>query len=203
MFSGLIEQVGKVTQVQWRQQSMCLTIQTQLTDLKLGESIAVDGICLTVTQARTNGEFCCDVSPETARVTIIHQYQTGRQVNLERALRVGDRLGGHFVLGHVDGCATLQDRQLMEDCVALTFAIAHSCPWLIVKGSVCVNGVSLTINVLDDLRFTVMIVPHTLTQTNLAQLSVGDEVNIEYDYLAKIVQQQLTIPEGSSLDKSA
>jgi riboflavin synthase len=203
MFTGIVQQLGEITDITTGEKSLCLTIQSAFTDLQLGESVAVDGICLTVTQAQATGEFTCDVSPETWQVTAANQYQAGRKINLERALQLQDRLGGHFVLGHVDECATLSDRQLFTEYVMLTFEIvsAHASGWLVAKGSVCINGVSLTINQVNQTRFNVMIIPHTLANTNLALLSIGEKVNIEYDYLAKIVQRQLTTILPEMLDK--
>jgi riboflavin synthase len=208
MFTGIVQQLGEITHIATGEESLRLTIQSDFADLQLGESVAIDGICLTVTQAQAAGEFTCDVSPETWQVTAASQYQAGRKINLERALQLHDRLGGHFVLGHVDECATLIDRQSLTDYVVLTFEIAdaHASEWLVAKGSVCINGVSLTINQVERVErtcFNVMIIPHTLANTNLALLSIGERVNIEYDYLAKIVRRQLTTILPNVLDKKA
>ena len=192
MFTGIIDHVGTITIFTKTKESLSLRIACQFNDLQLGESIAVEGICLTVTQFGP-GYFECDLSPETCNVTTALHFQMGKQVNLERALRLSDRLGGHIVQGHVDQTASLIARSNEDDCLKLVFTgiIDTMSSLLVQKGSITVNGVSLTINKLLPQGFQVMLIPHTLQSTNLEQLNVGDLVNIEYDCLAKLVSQQL------------
>ncbi|MFU8797440.1 MAG: riboflavin synthase [Gammaproteobacteria bacterium] len=188
MFTGIIDHCGNITAVE----KTTIRIAGQFNDWQLGESIAVDGICLTVTQF---GEtyFECDISAETRLVTTANQFQPGKPVNLERPLRLSDRLGGHIVQGHVDQVAYVAEREAVEECVKLVFTgiTATMQRLLIPKGSVAVNGVSLTLNRVMPRAFEVMLIPHTLQRTNLEQLQPGDAVNIEYDWFAKVVSHQL------------
>ncbi len=188
MFTGLIEQVGDIIDCQKTEKGLRLTIQSNYSDLVLGESIAIDGICLTVTQI-IQQQFCCDVSAETCRVTTANHFSTGKKVNLERALQVGARLGGHFVLGHVDGICTVASIAKVGDCLEYVIELPEqtNLQYLISKGSVCLNGVSLTINRLTPKGFTIMLIPHTQLLTNLPLLQTGDPMNIEFDYLVKAV----------------
>jgi riboflavin synthase len=192
MFTGIVDHVGIITTIKKTKESLGLHISCQFNDLQLGESIAVDGICLTVTQFGP-GYFECDLSPETCNVTTALHFQTGKQVNLERALRLSDRLGGHIVQGHVDQTASLVERSYEGDCLKLVFTgiVDTMSRLLIQKGSIAIDGVSLTINKIVPSGFEVMLIPHTLQRTNLEKLNVGDLVNIEYDWLAKLVSQQL------------
>lgn len=191
MFTGLVDHCGVIQSIEKSTKTHQLTIQTTFEDLVLGESIAVDGACLTVTRFE-NQVFCCEVSPETEKLTVVEDYRSGRQVNLERALRLSDRLGGHFVMGHVDQTARILKKTAFEDYIELVVDV-HEKRYLIPKGSIAINGVSLTLNgVSEDGQVKLMLIPHTLSKTNLAQLSVGDRVNIEFDWLAKIVQHSLT-----------
>lgn len=193
MFTGLIDHCGLIQSIQQTDETRLLEITCQFTDLQLGESIAVNGICLTVTE-HGRGYFCCEASPETARVTTLDTFSAGMPVNLERALRLSDRLGGHFVWGHVDQVAELVKRRQDGAFVELEFTgISEDCrPLLVSKGSIAVDGVSLTINQMTSQGFQVMLVPHTLEKTNLKQLTIGSTVNIEFDGLVKMVRQQLT-----------
>lgn len=188
MFTGIIDHCGIVEQITEHKAATRIWIKNQFDDFKLGESIAVDGVCLTVTEFN-DSSFCCDISPETLRVTTANLYQVGSRVNLERPLRAADRIGGHFVLGHVDTVTTLQRKQQYAEFSAYTFANlpAASMGLLVEKGSVAVNGISLTLNEIQATSFTVMLIPHTLQITNLGELAEGGQVNLELDYLAKIV----------------
>jgi len=160
--------------------------------LQLGESIAVDGVCLTVVDHHDDRRFAVDVSSESIRASTLDSFAIGQRVNLERALRLGDRLGGHLVSGHVDGQGTLLSRRAAGESIRLRFGAPEAiCALFVPKGSVAVNGVSLTINALEADRFDVNIIPHTLTETNLEDLSIGAPVNLEIDMLAKMVQRML------------
>lgn len=192
MFTGIVDHCGQIDQIQQHEQHISMSINCQFTDLAMGESIAVDGACLTV-KTLSPTHFTVDVSPETLRLTTAGNYRPGSKINLERSLRLMDRLGGHFVTGHVDGLCQVKSILPQDQFVEIAFtnvADVHR-PYLAKKGSVAVNGVSLTINEVTDSGFTVMLIPHTLEITNLSQLKVNDPVNVEYDYLAKLVINQL------------
>lgn len=189
MFTGIIDHVGTLTIIQHTATGLRLQLQTNFYDLTLGESISVDGICLTVSDIKEYS-FYCDISPETLSVTTAANFREGQKVNLERALLPSDRLGGHFVLGHVDKIAMVKSRQEQPEYVTFSFGDFTTAEQLLLvnKGSITINGVSLTINSVAKGEFQVMLVPHTLQKTNLQGLQVGDSVNIEFDYLAKIVR---------------
>jgi len=189
MFTGLIESVGGVRELRRTAGSAILTVSAAFPDdsYRLGESIAVNGACLTVV-AFGGGTFRADVSPETLNCTTIGALAAGQRVNLERALRLGDRLGGHMVSGHVDGVATLMARRNDGNAQRLTFALeAKEIRFLVEKGSVAIDGISLTVNSVEADSFTVAIIPHTLQNTTLAGIKVGQQVNIESDLIAKYV----------------
>ena len=191
MFTGLIEGTGKLVKIESRGKDMRLSIEAtfDLEGFQLGESVAVDGVCLTAVswEMRT---FTVDVSQETLSRTTLAQRHKGDAVNLERALRLGDRLGGHLVNGHVDGKAKVSGRKTRGDSWVFQFEVtAELSRYIIEKGSVAVNGVSLTVNSCDENSFEVNIVPHTAQVTTLQGLQVGDEVNIEVDIIGKYVEK--------------
>jgi riboflavin synthase len=192
MFTGLIQDVGPIIERVKNKAPQPFTIQTRFESLRLGESIAVNGACLTVI-AMSEGQFTCEISPETLSRTMLDDLSVGSRVNLERALCVGDRLGGHFVSGHVDQVLSLQARESVGECVEMMFGdlLPHYRRYLVEKGSVAINGVSLTINAITENNLSVMLVPHTLAHTNLIDVAVGERVNLEYDSLAKMVAAQL------------
>ena len=205
MFTGLIEGTGKLKTLEPRGKDMRLSIQASfdLEGFQTGESVAVDGVCLTVVswQART---FTVDVSQETLSRSTLGQRSVGDEVNLERALRLGDRLGGHLVNGHVDGRARVMARKQRGDSLVLTFEVAAELGrYIIEKGSVAVNGVSLTVNRCDEQSFDVNIVPHTALVTTIGNWRVGDEVNMEVDIIGKYVERFVrTMQEGDSPSES-
>ena len=188
MFTGLIEDVGRVVSMRRSSSGARLSIRTSLDGLDPGESIAVNGACQTVTAFRA-GEFSCDVLRETLRVTNLGDLASGDPVNLERALRAGGRMGGHIVNGHVDGTGTLRrvsaSRGSIEISVPPELAV-----FLVPKGSVAVDGISLTVGpeVGRD-SFTVYVIPHTLENTTLHRARAGVKVNIETDILAKYIHK--------------
>jgi riboflavin synthase len=193
MFTGIIQHVGTVSHVRPGQDSRRLTIELGpiAQEASLGDSIAVDGACLTVAALKPpHAEM--DVSAETLRLTTLGSLKTGSRVNLEPALRVGDRLGGHFMSGHVDGVGTI--RRLEERPgewrleVGVDEALTNQ---MIMKGSVAVAGISLTIAALNADSFEVSVIPHTLQETTLSDLGAGDEVNIECDMIGRWVHKQL------------
>lgn len=198
MFTGLVEEVGEVRSIQGGQRSMVLTVSARrvLEGVKTGDSIAVNGVCLTVTRWR-KGEFETDVMPETMAKTNLGRLKPGSAVNLERALAVGDRMGGHFVQGHVDGVGRIRVRTPMENAVLFEVEIPPNLTrWMVEKGSVAVNGISLTVVSVASRSFTVSIIPHTLSHTQLQYARPGDEVNIECDMIGKYVVQCLARQQG-------
>jgi riboflavin synthase len=196
MFSGIIDHCGKVTHMNRVGQKCFLEIACQFDDLTAGESIAVDGICLTVTSFQAP-LFKVDVSPETLSLTNIASYQEATWVNIERSLRLQDRLGGHFVTGHIDQQCQVTQIQPQEEFLQVTFSslLPEYRGYLIKKGSIAINGVSLTINQVFADSFQVMLIPHTLERTNLVSLQINHWVNIEYDYLGKLVYNQMQCSE--------
>jgi riboflavin synthase len=190
MFTGLIEIVGRVERVAPRQGNRVFTIQTGFAgELRLGESVAVSGCCLTVTAADKKS-FDVEAVAATLEATTLGLLKTGDAVNLERALRAGDRMGGHFVQGHVDEVGKIRRIEQHSGYWALAVETDRrtSRP-LVEKGSVCVDGISLTVASLRPGEFAVNIIPHTWENTNLKQHRPGDKVNIEYDLLVKAVQR--------------
>ena len=186
MFTGLIESVGELAEVKPTPEGFRLRVTTPLApELHPGDSLAVNGVCLTVVSADADG-IHADVSPETARVTNFAAAKRGALVNLERPLKADGRLGGHFVQGHVDATGTIEElRQEGEShWLTVTFPPAMA-PYIVRKGSIAVNGISLTIAGADDRRFDIQVIPFTWTHTNLRLAAVGDVVNIECDILGK------------------
>jgi riboflavin synthase len=186
MFTGLIEAVGRVRDLAPLPGGVRLTVGAPFTDpVALGESVAVNGVCLTVTAVH-DGALVFDAGPATLAATAIGDLRPGHAVNLERAMRADTRIGGHFVQGHVDGIGRLRGIRQAEDFTWLTISYpAEHAPYLIPKGAVAVDGISLTVATLADDRFDVQIVPFTWTHTNLSTLTVGSAVNLEFDMLGK------------------
>jgi riboflavin synthase len=191
MFTGLIEEVGEVHLWKARKGAGKLTVKTRLPlrEMSSGSSIAVNGVCLTIVDKAKN-RFTVDVSPETLKKTNLKMVRPGDLVNLERPLQVGDRLGGHFVTGHVDGIGAVQEIKKKGDFIFFVFRVPAALDSLLVpKGSVAVDGISLTVNECKKRRFSVAIIPFTLENTNLRRRGVGDRVNIETDIIGKYIQQ--------------
>ena len=188
MFTGLIETVATVARVDAVPSGYRLRLDTPLAvELQLGESVTVDGVCLTVT-ARDASGWNADVGPETARVTTLGSFTPGRRVNLERSMRADSRFGGHLVQGHVDATGTVVAVRPDGDSHWLDVAFPEALsPMFVPKGSVAVNGVSLTVAVLGEARFSVMIIPFTWEHTNLRDLRAGASVNLECDMVGKYV----------------
>lgn len=200
MFTGLIENVGTLRSLQRGAQAGIIGVATTLplSEVALGDSIAVNGACLTVT-AIEGQVFHADVSPETLTCTTLGALHPGAPLNLERALRLGDRLGGHLVSGHVDTIATVLERIREGNADRFRFQLPSDHARLIVaKGSVAIDGVSLTVNEVGPDTFTVAVIPHTRQETTLDRLRPGDRVNIETDLLAKYVQRLLSPVEESA-----
>ena len=190
MFTGLIEDVGTIGDLRLQQKSAVLTVKTKLPvrSMARGASVAVNGACLTVVKKGPKS-FTVDVSPETLQRTSLETLTIGSMVNLERPMRLADRLGGHLVTGHVDGVGAVAAIEKQGEFTIITFDVPAPLGALLVpKGSVAVDGISLTVNVCRKQRFSVAIIPFTLRHTNLRARRVGDNVNIETDLIGKYVQ---------------
>jgi len=199
MFTGLIEDTGRITAVDRRGAAAVLTLTTALPvpEIAIGDSVAVNGACLTVT-AKTGTALTFDVSPETIAGTTLGWLRSGSSANLERALRLGERLGGHIVTGHIDCIGQLARSSAADRNRVLEFTLpAENARYLISKGSVAINGISLTVNSVTANGFSVNIIPLTQAATNLSVLKVGDKVNIETDIIGKYVER-LTRPWSSA-----
>ena len=195
MFTGLIEDTGRVASFQRSGEAGVLVVETALptAEIAIGDSIAVNGACLTVT-GKNGHSLSFDVSPESMSRTTIGKLGSGNRVNLERALRLGDRLGGHIVSGHVDCAGQLSRSESRSGNFQLQFTLPpEHARYLVEKGSVTIDGISLTVNTVSRDGFSVNIIPHTYSCTTLAQLRVGDRVNIETDIIGKYVER-LTAP---------
>lgn len=188
MFTGCVDHSGHLVKIENLASGKRFHIASQFTDLVLGESVCVNGVCLSVTQTYGD-EFTADVSPETVALTHFDSIVNGSLVNLERSMRLNDRLNGHFVMGHVDGVAVLETKIPHDGFMEYHFQVKDSKAkdYLVTKGSIAVNGVSLTLNKVHQFGFSVMLIPETLARTNLSALNCQDYVNIEYDYLAKLI----------------
>jgi riboflavin synthase len=188
MFTGLIEAVGEVAEVKPTPAGFRLRLTTAIApEIAPGDSVAVNGVCLTAVSCDGSG-IHADISPETARVSSLGTLRRGALVNLERPLRADARLGGHFVQGHVDSTATIEDIRPDGDSYWLTIKYpAELAPYIVRKGSIAVNGISLTVAGLDDRRFDVQIIPYTWEHTNLHNAKPDDVVNLECDILGKYV----------------
>ena len=194
MFTGLVEAVGEIAEMKPSPGGYRVRIRTTLAaDLVSGDSLAVNGVCLTVVTT-DGGEVEADIGPETARVTTLGSLRQEQSVNLERPMRADGLFGGHFVQGHVDGTGTVREVRADGDAHWLTIAFERSLsPYFIRKGSVAVEGVSLTVASLGDSVFDVMIIPFTWANTSLSSLQVGDRVNIECDMIGKYVARAVAL----------
>ena len=193
MFSGIVEEMGAVTVLRKSLAGARLTIlaSTVMDDLKIGDSVSVNGICLTVV-SRSERDFSVEVSPETLSVSTLGGFAVGMPVNLERAMKLNERIGGHLVAGHVDGVGVIRSRQ--QDSNAILFTIGappEILRYCVAKGSITVDGISLTINVMTEHGFSVAIIPHTAKVTILGLKQVNDTVNLESDLIGKYVERLL------------
>ena len=191
MFTGIIEETGLIRELELRYEGATITLAAKMvpSTLKIGDSIAVNGVCLTT--ARNGAEwFSCEISAETLRRTSFKYARQGMIVNLERPLMIGGRLGGHFVQGHVDGVARLIDKAASGEGFEISFDFPKELErYLVFKGSIAVDGISLTIASLERSAFTVAAIPHTIEVTNLKRLKSGDFVNLEVDILGKYFER--------------
>ena len=193
MFTGIIEETGTVTAIRKGAHSAVLTIQARkiLTDIHLGDSIAVNGVCLTVTAYNQSG-FSADVMHETLRRTALGQLHSGAGVNLERAMAANGRFGGHIVSGHIDGTGVIQNIRQDDNAIWYTISAAPSVlRYIVEKGSVAIDGISLTVAAVTEDSFSVSIIPHTAAQTTLSAQTKGNTVNLETDCIGKYVEKLL------------
>jgi len=193
MFTGLIEDVGKVQRLERRGSSARLTITTALPtgEFSRGDSVAVSGVCLTVTSI-TSSLLTFDVSPETLDTSGLGMLSPGDYVNLERAMRISDRLGGHIVTGHIDCVAKVTERREVSGNIIFSFSLPpEKCRYLIEKGSVAIDGISLTVNSVTSDSFSINLIPHSAEMTTLKIRKAGDLVNIETDIIGKYVEKLL------------
>jgi riboflavin synthase len=193
MFTGIIEEMGVIKELNRGIQSAQISILAKrvLEDLSIGDSIAVNGVCLTII-ARTETDFRVDISSETLNVTTLGSFQAGDAVNLERALCLGSRLGGHFVTGHIDGIGSIRQRQQDESTILILIeAPPQVLRFCVRKGSIALDGISLTINEVTDNGFQVAVIPHTAQVTTLGLKGIGAAVNLECDLIGKYIEKLL------------
>jgi riboflavin synthase len=202
MFSGIVEEMGAVTSMEKTLAGTRMTIlaSTVMSDLKIGDSVSINGTCLTVV-IKCERDFVVEVSPETLSVTTLGQWTPGTPVNLERAVKLNERIGGHLVAGHVDGVGTIRGRHQEGNAIFFTIeAPSDILRYCVTKGSITVDGISLTINEVADHSFSVAIIPHTAKVTTLGLKQVNDPVNLESDLIGKYVERLLQ--ERSQLPKT-
>ena len=191
MFTGIIEEIGTIKGIKRGNRSVVLEVKAKkvLEDLKVGDSIATNGVCLTVISF-SGGSFCADVMPETMQRSNLGELRAGSPVNLERALTLNGRLGGHIVSGHVDGMGRIVGKEKDENAIWIRIATsADLLRYIVDKGSITIDGISLTVVAVTDSEFTVSIIPHTQDETTLVKKQVGDNVNLENDVIAKYVEK--------------
>lgn len=201
MFTGIIEATGKIVELTQKQGDLAIRIQSpnlDMKDVKLGDSIATNGVCLTVVAKHSDG-FSADLSNETISLTGFAHYKKGQTVNLEKAMQPVSRLGGHLVSGHVDGIATVEsispNARATEYWLSTDNELMKYIPY---KGSVCIDGISLTVNEVEQNRFKLTIVPHTAEQTTIAEFQVGTQVNLEVDQIARYLERLIKGAEQPS-----
>lgn len=204
MFTGIIESLGSVAAIQATGAGRRMTVSTalDLTETRIGDSIAVNGACLTAVTLE-NHRFGVDISPESLKRTTLGQLRIGQEVNLERALRLSDRLDGHLVSGHIDGIGHIRSRVADGKWIVIGISVPASLlRYMIEKGSVAVDGISLTINSVGKAEFSVSVIPHTAQMTTLISKSAGDAVNIETDMIGKYVERFMTAGQPKGHDRA-
>lgn len=205
MFTGLIEDIGIIQNVIKSAKSAKITILADniLKGVKLGDSISTNGVCLTVTEFTSN-RFTVDVMAETMRKSNLHKLASGDKVNLERALKIGDRLGGHMVSGHIDGMGVISKYENEDNAVWVTISTSEEIlKYIIYKGSIAIDGVSLTVAFVDEKEFRVSIIPHTKNLTTLIKKKVGDMVNLECDMISKYIEKIIMYRDDKKDEKTS
>ncbi len=204
MFTGIIAAIGKVKAVQSKGGDLCLQVATEqldLSDVSLGDSVAINGVCLTVVDMGS-ATLNFDVSRESLECTSLGNVESGSEINLEKALAVGDRLGGHFVSGHVDGLGKLLSKQESARSVQFRIEVPAGLErYIAEKGSICIDGVSLTVNEAADNWFEVNIIPHTLQETIMNNYHIGTQVNLEVDLIARYLERLLPLQQDTNITK--
>ena len=204
MFTGLIEEIGKVETVIKSTKSARITIKAGkiLQGAKIGDSISTNGVCLTITSFSSNS-FIVDVMAETMRSSNLNKLYCGEEVNLERALKASDRLGGHIVSGHIDGVGTIKNYEQEDNAVWITVVASDEIlKYVVHKGSIAMDGVSLTVAYVDKDEFKVSIIPHTKEKTTLLYKKVGNQVNLECDVIGKYIEKFLGVREQTSAKRN-
>lgn len=203
MFTGIIEDIGVIANINKLEGRWEFSLKTALkpSTIKEGDSISVDGVCLTVTKL-SNNIFSVDASLETLHLTTLKDKRTGQNVNLERAMSAENRFGGHLVTGHIDGVGSIVEKRKEGDSTRLVIEIPPSLARYIVgKGSIAIDGISLTVNEQRDNIFTVNIIPYTVSRTTIGEKNLRDAINIETDIIGKYVESFLTKDKSKSIDK--
>jgi riboflavin synthase len=193
MFTGIVEDKGKVLRIEYRGQEKRLTIELphHLTEVQLGDSININGVCLTIVQKQGRA-IELDLSQETLQKTVLGELKEGNQINLERALKLTDRLGGHIVTGHTDGIGVIVEKRRERDFLQLKIRIPESVSrYVVQKGSIAIDGISLTVNEYLESEIRMTLIPYTIEKTTLLDKNVGDRVNVEADILGKYVEKLL------------
>ncbi len=204
MFTGLIEEIGTITAVESRGGARRFTVSARsvLDDLSVDDSVAVSGVCLTVVSQNENS-FQVEAVAETLRKTTLESWQNGRKVNLERSLRLADRVGGHLVQGHIDGVAAVTEIRSQTGGRLMSFAIPeHLTKYVISEGSIAIDGVSLTVARLHQNNVTVSLIPHTLQKTTLGELQVGSQVNVEVDLIGKYIAKLMKSADSEKISEA-
>lgn len=204
MFTGIIEEIGIVKEFKKSEKNALIVVECKkvIEDIKIGDSIAINGVCQTVIKFNKNS-FSVQVSSETLDITNFSRLKPGEKVNLERALTLNARLGGHIVSGHVDGLAKVKNIQKYSEFYNIKFEIENDLSkYVVKKGSITINGISLTVADIVSKEFSVAIIPHTFESTNLHYLKHGDFVNIEVDILAKYVEKILSTDNNGAIDEN-
>lgn len=196
MFTGIIEKVSKVESFTLNSKGAILSFRTPFDDTALGDSIAVNGVCLSVTSIK-NDLFSVDIMPETLKISTLKNLKKGDEINLERAMKITSRLDGHIVSGHIDTIATV--KSITQDGFSKRINFNCNTDLIIFKGSIAINGVSLTISDVQKDNFEVSLIPTTLNDTNLKNLKINDIVNIEYDLFAKYIQKFTQKPQKKEI----
>ena len=205
MFTGIIEEIGVVTGIARGAKSSRVTISANIifSDLKLGDSVSTNGVCLTVSEM-THRTFTADVMHETLKYTSLAGLTSGTRVNLERAMAADGRFGGHIVSGHIDGTGVIRDIKRDDNAIIYTITASPDIvKYIVKKGSIAIDGISLTVTYVDNSSFSVSIIPHTLQETILADRKTGDCVNLEVDMLAKYIEKLLLGKDNTNTSESA